>query len=208
MDVHAIGEPHVDPAAVDAVLTVSRSMVSVAPAHHRVPRRLLRVLTAAGAVAAAITITACGLEQPPASAGTQATQTAATVPGATGTTVQVGRAMDVINARIPAPPAGAATAQVEMTLADVNTTWPDVLRAASSRAAAAIVFTIGGQAVPRIVIPVASGSSISTGPLHPDRILLTGLRHPLRTGQTVTISLTFALAGHATIHVPVIPRAR
>ncbi len=67
------------------------------------------------------------------------------------------------------------------------------------------MFTISGQAVPRIVVPVAPGSRISTGPLHPDRILLTGLRHPLRTGQTVAISLTFARAGQATIQVPVIP---
>lgn len=81
-----------------------------------------------------------------------------------------------MNARIPAPPAGAATAQIEMTLADVGTTGPDVLRAASSPAARAIVFIISWQAVPRIVIPAAVGSSIRTGPLHPDRILLTGLR--------------------------------
>ena len=190
---HATGEPHVDPAAVDAVLTASRSMIAAAT----------RSLGAA--VIAAITLAGCGLVQPPASAGAQAPQTAATVPVATGTTVQVGGAMDVINARIPAPPAGSATAQVEMTLADTSTTGPDVLRAASSPAARAIVFIISGEAVPRIVVPVAAGSSIGTGPPYHDRILLTGLRRPLRAGQTVTISLVFARAGQATLQVPVIP---
>jgi copper(I)-binding protein len=112
--------------------------------------------------------------------------------------------MDVINARVPAPVAGSATAQVEMTLADTGTAGPDALLAAASPAARAIVFTSNGHAVPRITVPVAAGSSLSTGPPHPDRILLTGLRRQLRTGQTVTISLVFARAGHATLQVPVI----
>jgi hypothetical protein len=43
-----------------------------------------------------------------------------------------------------------------------------------------------------------------TGPPHPDRLLLTGLRRQLRTGQTVTIFLVFARVGHATLQVPVI----
>ena len=67
------------------------------------------------------------------------------------------------------------------------------------------MFTSDGRAIPRISIPVAAGSSLSTGPPYPDRILLTGLRHPLRTGQMVTISLTFARAGQATLQIPVIP---
>jgi copper(I)-binding protein len=111
--------------------------------------------------------------------------------------------VDVISARIPAPPDGSSTAQAEMTLA--STTGPDVLRAASSPAARAIVFTSHGRAVPQITIPLAVGSSLSTGPPYPDRILLTGLRGQLRAGQMVTISLTFARAGQATLHVPVIP---
>ena len=112
--------------------------------------------------------------------------------------------MDVINARIPVPAAGAATAQVEIPLADTSTAGPDTLLAATSPAARAIVFTSNGQAVARVTIPVAAGSSLTTGPPHPDRILLTGLRRQLRTGQTVTVSLVFALAGHATLQVPVI----
>lgn len=111
--------------------------------------------------------------------------------------------MDVISARIPAPAAGAVTAQAEMTLA--STTGPDTLRAASSPGARAIVFTSNGRAVPQIAIPLAAGSSLTTGPPYPDRILLTGLRHPLRTGEMVTISLVFARAGRVTFRVPVIP---
>jgi hypothetical protein len=52
--------------------------------------------------------------------------------------------------------------------------------------------------VPQITIPVGAGPSLSTGPPNPDRILLTGLGRQLRAEQTVTISLTFARAGHAT----------
>jgi copper(I)-binding protein len=112
--------------------------------------------------------------------------------------------MDVINARIPAPATGAATAQVEVTLADTSTAGADTLLAAASPAAGAVIFTSSGHAVPRITIPVAGGSSLSTGPPHPDRILLTGLRHQLRAGQAVAISLVFALAGRAALQVPVI----
>lgn len=151
-----------------------------------------------------IALAACG-SQPSASPapggpGTAEAQSAA--PG--GTTMRIADSMDVINARIPAPAAGAATAQVEVTLADTSTAGPDTLLAATSPAARAVVFTSNGHAVPQITIPVAAGSSLSTGPPNPDRILLTGLRRQLRTGQTVTISLVFALAGHATLQVPVI----
>lgn len=113
--------------------------------------------------------------------------------------------MDVISARIPAPAARAVTAQAEMTLADTSAAGPDALRAASSPAARAVVFTSNGHPIAQIPIPVAAGSSLSTGPPSPDRILLTGLRHPLRAGQMVTISLTFARAGQVTLQVPVIP---
>ena len=70
------------------------------------------------------------------------------------------------------------------------------------------MFTSDGHATPRITIPVAAGASLSTGPPHPDRMLLTGLRHPLRAGQTVAISLVFARAGKATLQVPVVPPVR
>ena len=111
--------------------------------------------------------------------------------------------MDVISARILAPTVGSSTAQAEMTLA--STTGPDTLRAASSPAARAVVFTSNGHAIASIAIPVAAGSSLSTGPPYPDRILLTDLRHPLHTGQMVAISLIFARAGQVTLQVPVVP---
>jgi copper(I)-binding protein len=158
------------------------------------------------AAIAAIALVGCGAQQPAASRPPQPPPSVVTVPAAPmGTTVEVGGTVDVVTARIPAPPAGSATAEVEMTLADTSVAGPDVLRAASSPAARAIVFTSNGRVIPQITIPVAVGSSLTTGPPYPDRILLTGLRHPLRTGQTVVLSLTFARAGRATFQVPVIP---
>lgn len=174
---------------------------------HRAPWHLRRVLIAAGTAGTVLCLAACGLEQPSAGAEAAASQTAAAGAGSAGTTLQVAGAMDIIDAVIPAPPAGSATALVEMTLASTDAAGPDVLSAASSPAARAITFTVSGKPVPRIVIPVAAGSSVTTGPPHPDRILLTGLRHRLRTGQTVSISLTFTHAGRATIQVPVVPPA-
>lgn len=165
----------------------------------------LRGLATAGTAGAVIVLAACG-SQPSASLAPGGPGIAADQPAAPGgTTTRIADSMDVINARIPAPAAGSSTAQVEITLADTGTGGPDTLLAASSPVARAVIFTSNGHAVPRITIPVAAGSSLTTGPPHPDRILLTGLRHQLRTGQTVAISLVFALAGHATLQVPVIP---
>jgi copper(I)-binding protein len=167
----------------------------------------LRGLATAGAAGAVIALAACGSQSPGSGApdehGTVAAQSAA--PDAIS--MEVGDSMDVINARIPAPPEGSDMAQAEMTLADTSTVGPDTLRAASSPAARAVVFTSNGHTVPQITIPVADGSGLTTGPPNPDRILLTGLRRPLRAGQTVTISLAFARAGHATLRIPVIPSA-
>ncbi|HTU75860.1 MAG TPA: copper chaperone PCu(A)C [Trebonia sp.] len=159
---------------------------------------LARAITAAIAVAVATGAAACS-RQPDARSSPAPSQVSPT--GATGTTEEVDGAIDVVNARIPAPAAGSATAQAEMTLA--GTTGPDVLEHAASAAARAITFTSNGKPIPRITIPVADGSSLNTGPPFPDRILLTGLRHPLRLGQDVTITLTFAHAGRATLRVPV-----
>jgi copper(I)-binding protein len=164
----------------------------------------LRGLAVAGTAGAVIALAACG-SQPSASPASDGPGTAAAQSDApAGTTTRIADSMDVINARIPASAAGSATAQVEVTLADTSTAGPDTLLAATSPVARAVVFTSNGHAVPRITIPVAAGSSLSTGPPHPDRILLTGLRHQLRTGQTVSISLVFAVAGHATFQVPVV----
>jgi len=179
--------------------------VTATPLRHHPAPRSLRALIATGAAATALVLAACGAQQGAAGSAQAAPQTAATQPGEQGTSVQVDGDMDVVNARIPAPSAGSATAQVEMTLADTSTMGPDTLRAASSPAARAVVFFIGGLAVPRIVVPVAAGAGLSTGPPNPDRIVLTGLRHPLRAGQLVTISLVFARAGRARLQVPVIP---
>jgi periplasmic copper chaperone A len=180
--------------------------VTAAPERgHAALRLLTRAAMVTGAATLALAVAACGSEQP-STPSAQAPASVATVPAAPlGTTVEVGGIVDVVTARIPAPPAGAATAEVEMTLADISAAASDTLRAASSPAARTVVFTSDGRVIPRIVIPVASGSSLTTGPPYPDRILLTGLRQRLRTGQTVTITLTFARAGQATLRVPVIP---
>jgi len=169
-------------------------------------RRPLLLLGMAGAAVMILTLTACGSAQPAARSAAGEPQTAAT--GSQGVSAQIRGDMEVINARIPVPPVGSATAQVEMTLADTSTAGPDTLRGASSPAARAVVFVITGWTVPQILVPVVAGSSLSTGPPNPDRIVLTGLRRPLRTGQTVTISLTFARAGQATLQIPVIPSAQ
>ena len=161
----------------------------------------LRGLAVVGTAGAVTVLAACG-SPPSASPAPGEPGTAAAQPG--GTTLRIADSMDVINARIPAPAAGSATAQVEITLADISAAGPDTLLGATSPAARAVIFTSNGHAVPWITIPAAAGSSLSTGPPHPDRILLTGLRRQLRTGQTVTVSLVFAVAGHATLQVPVI----
>jgi copper(I)-binding protein len=180
--------------------------VGPGPRDHRLRRRLFQVLVTAGAVSAAIGLAACGSEQPSDGQGLQVVGSGAAPSAAPeGTSTEIRDSMDVIDARIPAAPEGSATAQVEVTLADISAAGPDVLRAASSTAAQAVEFTSNGHAVPRITIPAAAGSSLSTGPPNPDRILLTGLRRQLRAGQTVTISLVFARAGQVTLHVPVIP---
>jgi len=165
-----------------------------------------RGLVAAGAASAVIGLAACGAQPSSGGLHIQAVGSGAASSAALeGTTVEVRDSMDVIDARIPAPAAGSATAQVEMTMADLSAAGTDALRAATSPAARAIEFTSGGHAVPQITIPAAAGSSLSTGPPNPDRIVLTGLRRQLRVGETVTISFVFARAGHATLRVPVIP---
>jgi copper(I)-binding protein len=171
-------------------------------------QRSLRVLAAAGTASAVIGIAACS-PQPSGVSGTGEPGTAVAQPAAAeGITTEIADSIDVINARIPAPPEGSDTAQVEMTMADTNIAGPDTLREPSSPAARAVVFTSSGHAVPEVTIPVADGSSLTTGPPDPDRILLTGLRRPLRAGQTVAITLVFARAGQGALRVPVVPPVR
>jgi copper(I)-binding protein len=172
-----------------------------------VPWLLPGALIVIGVIATgALAIAVGSSRHSPAARPSQAPPTPATGPTALlGTTVEIGGTMDVVTARIPAPPAGSATAQVEMTLASTSLAGQDALRAASSPAARTIVFTSHSRVIPAITIPVTGGAGVTMGPPYPDRILLTGLRHRLRAGQTVTISLTFARAGQATLRVPVIP---
>lgn len=165
----------------------------------------MRALTAAGAALAVVVLAGCGSEEPVPGPAPGSPQTAASEPESSGVSVDIKNDMDVISARIPAPPTGATTAQLEMTLADIDPAGPDALRAATSPAAQSVAFTSSGHPVASIAIPVAAGAAISTGPPNPDRILLTGLRRPLRAGQSVTITLTFARAGQATLQVPIVP---
>lgn len=169
------------------------------------PTALMRALAAAGAAAAVVALAACGSEQPPSVTAPGAPQTVASEPASGGLSVDVNSDVDVINARVPVPSAGSTTAQLEVTMASTNIAGPDTLRSVTSPVARAVVLTSDGHAVTGITVPVANGSSVSTGPPNPDRIMLTGLSRPLRAGQSVTISLVFARAGRATLQVPVVP---
>lgn len=170
---------------------------------------MFRALPAAGAVAATVVlaagVTACGTRQPAAATSPAPAGATSDTPSFQGITTQVGGVVDVINARIPAPPAGSAQTQVEVTLADANPGESAVLLAARSPAARAIVFTSHGRVISHITIPVSAGTSLTVGPPNPGRILLTGLRRKLTPGGLVTISLVFAHAGQATLRVPVTP---
>ena len=167
-----------------------------------------RVIPVAGAIAVVVLtagVAACGAQKSAAVTSQGPTGATAGALSFQGITAQVAGIVDVIDARIPAPPAGSARTLVEMTLADANPGESAVLLAARSPAARAIVFTSHGRVIPHIAIPVSAGSSLTAGPPYPDRILLTGLRRRLTPGELVTISLVFAHAGQATLRVPVTP---
>jgi copper(I)-binding protein len=171
-------------------------------------RRMVCAWLTRGALAAAVTVLAaaiagCGQESPAVAAGPD--QGGAGSPGGQGATARVGSFVEVIGARIPAPPARSAQAQVEMTLANTNPAAAAVLLQASSPAARRAEFTSRGHVIARITIPTSAGSALPIGPPNPDRLVLTGLRRQLRPGQLVTLDLTFARAGHATLRIPVIP---
>ena len=167
-----------------------------------------RALLTRGALAAAVAVLAaaiadCGQESPAVVAGPG--QGGAGSPGSQGTTARVGSFVEVIGARIPAPLARSAQAQVEMTLANTNPGAAAVLLEASTPAARGTEFTSRGHVIAQITIPTSAGFALPIGPPNPDRLVLTGLRRRLRPGQLVTLDLTFARAGHATLRVPVIP---
>jgi copper(I)-binding protein len=167
--------------------------------------RTVCALLARGVLAAAVTLLAagCGQESPAVVAGPA--QGGAGSPGGQGASVRVGPFVEVLGARIPAPPARSAQAQVEMTLANTNPASAAVLLEASSPAARGAEFTSRGHVIAQITIPTSAGFALPIGPPNPDRLVLTGLRRPLRPGQLVTLDLTFARVGRATLRVPVIP---
>jgi len=131
-------------------------------------------------------------------------QGGASSPGGQGTNLRVGSFVEILGARIPAPSAWSTQAQVEMTLANTSAAAA-VLLGASSPAARGAEFTSHGHVIAQITIPTSAGFALPIGPPNPDRLVLTGLRRQLRPGQLVTLDLTFARAGHATLRVPVIP---
>jgi copper(I)-binding protein len=146
-----------------------------------------------------VAIAGCGQESPAVAVGPD--QSGAGSLGGQGATVRVGSFVEVIGARVPAPPARSTQAQVEMTLANTNPAAA-VLLEASSTAARGAEFTSRGHVIAQIAIPVSAGFALPIGPANPDRLALTGLRRQLRPGQFVTLDLTFAPAGHATLRVP------
>ena len=154
-------------------------------------------------MALAAGIAGCGQESPAVVVGPGKPEAGS--PGSQGTSMRVGPFVEVIGARIPASPARSAPAQVEMTMANTNPAAAAVLLKASSPAARGAEFTSRGHVIAQITIPTSAGFALPIGPPNPDRLVLTGLRRPLRPGQLVTLNLTFARAGHATLRVPVIP---
>jgi copper(I)-binding protein len=169
---------------------------------------MFHALLTRGALAAAVAVLAagiagCGQESPAVVAGPG--QPGVGSPGGQGASVRVGPFVEVLGARIPAPPARSAQAQIEMTLADTNPAAAAVLLKASSPAARGTEFTSHGRVIAQITIPISAGFALPVGPPNPDRLRLTGLRRPLRPGELVTLDLTFARAGHVILRVPVIP---
>jgi copper(I)-binding protein len=156
-------------------------------------------------VAAAIPVCAvagCGSEAPD-TPGAQVPSVVASGGQNSGTTIEIGSFVDVITARIPAPPAGAGQAQLEMTLAVTTPGTSVALTAVSSPAARRAVLLSHGHASARIDVPLQAGENVQIGPPAPDEVLLTGLRERLRLGQSVMVRMTFGRSGGATLTVPV-----
>ncbi len=170
---------------------------------HGLARSGHAVAVMAAATVLAVAIVGCGQESPAVGAGPN--QGGVGSPSSQGATVRVGPFVEVIGARIPAPSAWSAQAQVEMTLANANPAAAAVLLEASSPAARGAEFTSRGRVIAQITIPTSAGFALPIGPPNPERLVLTGLHRQLRPGQLVTLDLTFARAGHATLRVPVIP---
>ena len=166
-------------------------------------RGLARVCCVAAVVLIPVGVLAgCGSEEPD-TPGAQAPATVAPDEQDGGVTAQVGGLVDVITARIPAPGASATQAQLEMTLAVTTPGTAAALTAVSTPAARTAVLLSDGHPAARISVPVAAGTNVRIGPPSPDEILLTGLRAPLRIGQSVKVTMTFGTSAGTTLNVPV-----
>jgi copper(I)-binding protein len=157
---------------------------------------------AAAVIGVAVTAAGCGSEEP-ATPGPEAPASYAPQEQDSGVTAQVGGLVDVITAHIPQPAAGAADAQLEMTLAVTTPGVPAALTAVSSPAAASAVLLVRGHAAASIAIPASSGGNLRIGPPSPDEVLLRGVRGRLTMGKTVAVTLTFGKSASATLRVPV-----
>lgn len=158
------------------------------------------------AVAAAVLAAGCGSEEPDTQGanapGATAPATVAPQEQNGGTTAEVGNLVEVIGARVPDPGSAAREAQLEMTLAVANPGTPVTLTSVSTPAAAHVTMLSGGRAVSKISVPDEPGTHVATGPPSPDEIRLTGLRHPLKLGASVKVTLSFGTTT-TTLNVPV-----
>lgn len=77
-----------------------------------------------------------------------------------------------------------------------NTNAADRLRDVSSDLASEVTLTAGGQPATGVEIPPGGSATTWTA-------VLGGVREQVRPGQYVTVTLTFAVAGRATVQVPV-----
>jgi copper(I)-binding protein len=144
----------------------------------------------------------CGSEEPD-TPGPAAPATYAPDEQNGGVTDQVGGLVDVVDARIPQPAAGATQGQLEMTLAVTTPGVAASLTAISSPAAASATLLSHGHTATTISVPVSAGTNVQFGPPSPDEILLKGLNKQLKLGQTVPVTMTFGKAAKTTLEVPV-----
>ena len=164
-------------------------------------------LARAGCVAAVVLISVgvlagCGSEDP-STPGAQAPGAVAPDEQNGGTTGQIGSIVDVVNARIPDPAKGATQAQLEMTLAVTTPGTSVALTSVTTPAARGAELLNDGHAATRISVPVAAGTNVQFGPPALTEILFTGLRSPLKLGQSVKVTMIFGKSGSGTLNVPV-----
>jgi copper(I)-binding protein len=164
-------------------------------------------LVRAGCAAAIVLIpigalAGCGSEDP-SSPGAQAPGVVAPDEQNSGTTAEFGSVVDIVSARIPAPAAGATQAELEMTLAVTSETTSETLTSVTTPAARGVELLSGGHAITRMSLVVPVGNSVQFGPPGTMDLLLTGLKGPLKLGQSVKVTMTFGKAATGTMSVPV-----